>query len=474
MDLVELYENIENPLNDESTFMTIIEDYTKLEQGLGGFYEKLTTNVEKQNPRKYLKKDGDLFSSTMFHLWKKSILEMKKETFLELRDKGYLQDDFVLFRKYLRTVPDLSTEQEINQFFYNNSKYGNEISKYRWNNFSQDPTWQHVSSRHVNSYQEEKINVEHRLYLNMELADIYKTATLFVNKCNDKNIPYYFKFDRMGTRDDSMVLYSDTKHLKDYLEILGEIKKEHPDLVSRFYNPPILTGKIDDYIGYGSEPTTERTSYTSKRAKMIENTLDTETRKWIVQNRQRPLRYQGRFISFEEYFSKKVVGIFLEKLEKDLNYQTSFSNEFEATTKLGYSLNDIHTQSMRLSLERITQHRIKQGLSNYCIGKGFDDIKIEVRNGKTIKLTSDTLDKTMRKLSIQIAQHDKNYIKLIKHKIQEESQNQDIDPKTFCFDISIKEKMLGQKDKKSMNSQEELNRMLQETTSNSTKNNMHK
>lgn len=35
MDLVELYENIENPLNDESTLMTIIEDYTKLDQGLG-------------------------------------------------------------------------------------------------------------------------------------------------------------------------------------------------------------------------------------------------------------------------------------------------------------------------------------------------------------------------------------------------------------------------------------------------------
>ena len=35
MDLVELYENIENPLHDESTFITIIEDFTKLDQGLG-------------------------------------------------------------------------------------------------------------------------------------------------------------------------------------------------------------------------------------------------------------------------------------------------------------------------------------------------------------------------------------------------------------------------------------------------------
>lgn len=32
MDLVELYEDIENPLNDKLTSMTIIEDYTKLDQ----------------------------------------------------------------------------------------------------------------------------------------------------------------------------------------------------------------------------------------------------------------------------------------------------------------------------------------------------------------------------------------------------------------------------------------------------------
>ena len=226
MELVQLYRNIQNPLDDEATFLKMIEDYSKSNQNLGGFYSKLTSNVEKINPRKYYKQDGDLFYSTMFNLWKKSIIEMDKETFLDLREKGYLQDDFISFRKYLKTVKDLSTQEEVNKFFFANTEYGEEINKYRWNNFSEDPTWQHVSSRYVNARKEDKINVEHRLYLNMELADIYKMSYLLVKKCTDKNLPYYFKFDRMGTRDDSIVIYSDTDNLGNYLDILKEIKEE--------------------------------------------------------------------------------------------------------------------------------------------------------------------------------------------------------------------------------------------------------
>lgn len=474
MDLAQLYENIENPLNDEKTLWKILDDYSKSDQGLGGFYAKLTTNVEKRNSRKYFKQDGDLFYSTVFNLWKKSIIEMEIETFLNLRDRGYLQNDFVLFRKYLKTVPDLSTEQEVNQFFYANPLYSNEISKYRWNNFSEDPIFQHVSSRHVNSYQEEKINVEHRLYLNMELADVYKTAYLFVNKCTNRNIPYYFKFDRLGTRDDSIVIYSDTDHLKDYLDVLNEIKKENPDLVSRFYDPPILTGKINEYIGYGVEPITERTSYTKKRARIIEDVLDTETKKWINNNLQFPVRYQGQSIFFQDYFSKKIVSTFLEKLKKDFQCKVSFYNEEETINQLGYSLDDINTQTMRLSLEEIMHRKMKHQLTNYCEGNGFDDVEIEVRNGKTIKLTSAILDKTVHKLSIQIAQHDNNYIKSIRQRINEVSEKQGIDTRKFCFDVSVTEKILNKQKIKGKNVQKELNEMLSENNTVSIKNNMHK
>lgn len=474
MDLIDLYNNIENPLDDEAVLFKIVEDYSKSNEGLGGFYSKLTTNVEKQNPKKYYKQDGDLFHSTMFNLWKKSILEMNQETFLDLRDEGYLENDFIAFRKYLKTVPDLSTEAEVNKFYFSNDAYSEEINKYRWNNFAQDPTWQHVSSRYVTAHQQDKINVEHRLYLNMELADTYKMAYLLVSKCSDKKLPYYFKFDRMGTRDDSIVIYSDTENLSNYIEVLNEIKQEHPELVSRFQKAPLLTGRIDGYIGYGSEPLEKRTSYTKKRAEMIETIMDEETKKWVKDNQDLEIRYKGTQIPFKTYLSKKVTANFVQKLKKDFEHKASFSSNEEAIKKCGYSLEDLYSQQLQSGLERIITMKINQGLTNYCDNDEFDDVEIEVRDGKTIKLTSSMLDKTVKELSIQMAKHDSNYVKNIRKRIDEESDKQGIDTKTFCFDDSVKNKILNQRRNKESKTTEELNRMLSENTNSQIKNNMHK
>lgn len=85
MDLIDLYNNIENPLDDEAVLFKIVEDYSKSNEGLGGFYSKLTTNVEKQNPKKYYKQDGDLFHSTMFNLWKKKYFRYGSRNFFRFK-----------------------------------------------------------------------------------------------------------------------------------------------------------------------------------------------------------------------------------------------------------------------------------------------------------------------------------------------------------------------------------------------------
>ncbi len=99
-------------------------------------------------------------------------------------------------------------------------------------------------------------SIEHRLYLDIESLDTYKMTTYLVEKCDEHHLPYYFKFDQYADRDDTIVIYSSTENLTKYVEILHEIKKEHPELISRTKEPPVLTGKIDGWIGYGSEPAT--------------------------------------------------------------------------------------------------------------------------------------------------------------------------------------------------------------------------
>lgn len=134
-------------------------------------------------------------------------------------------------------------------------------------------------------------------------------TTCLVEKCDEHHLAYYFKFDQFANRDDTIVIYSSTESLTKYVEILQEIKREHPDLVSRVKEPPVLTGKIDGWIGYGSEPATtpdgKRHSFNEIRAKVLESSIEKVTKQWISDHRNLQISYHGRRVSFQDYIASK-------------------------------------------------------------------------------------------------------------------------------------------------------------------------
>lgn len=112
-----------------------------------------------------------------------------------------------------------------------------------------------------------------RLYINCNKQDLMQLANLFVDKCNQREIPSYFKYcSNKSNRSDQMVIYSNLKQLGDYIQILQEIRNENPEIVERCGQPPLLTGKIDKWIGIGDEPIS-RKSFTEERADVIEDVL---------------------------------------------------------------------------------------------------------------------------------------------------------------------------------------------------------
>lgn len=113
-----------------------------------------------------------------------------------------------------------------------------------------------------------------RLYVNCDKCDLMELAKLFTDKCFSQEIPVYFKY-AIGSenRTDQMVIYSNLDNLSDYIAILQQIAQENPDIKKRCGKPPLLTGKIDEWIGIGDEPTVTDTSYTEIRANIIEDTL---------------------------------------------------------------------------------------------------------------------------------------------------------------------------------------------------------
>ena len=131
-----------------------------------------------------------------------------------------------------------------------------------------DKTFQHMGSLNDIDY------CISRLYINCDQQDLMKFANLFTDRCRTEQLPTYFKYvsNNNSYRSDQIVIYSNLKDLANYIQILQEIGEENPEIVERCGNPPLLTGKIDKWIGIGDEPI-NRESYTQLRSNIIYKVL---------------------------------------------------------------------------------------------------------------------------------------------------------------------------------------------------------
>ncbi len=452
MELMELYNQIQNPINDPQIMEKLIEIYANSSE-IGGFYTKVTKIVKKEYKKgEHYIEDADKFYSMMFNKWKNNIVTMSKD---ELYRLGY-GEDFIKMKKYLETISDISTKEEANNIFFgskNDKELEDALEKYRWTRHGEMSGWIHVSTESITSKKEIYPKIEHRLYLNTESIDIYKIVTYLVEKCDKYNLPYYFKFDEIASRDDTIVIYLPTENLTKYVEILREIKNDHPELIERIKSPSILTGKIDKWIGYGSHPIDKTVSYNQVRSKIIESSIDQVLNKWIMDHINKQIIYRGQKIKFQDYITIKVTENLIKTLEeKFISYETNDKkvaqkngityNQIDVINKLGYSLQDIKSPQFKQNIYKILSNKMETIIYKVC--NNYEDVKsiiINVRNGKQISFERHMLLDTIKNLSL-IAKNDKNFIQSVQLQIKDNVGQYGIDAEKFCFDIKRKERML--------------------------------
>lgn len=462
MELMEIYNQIHNPIDDPRVIEKLINAYANLSKGFGGYYEQLTKTVQKEhNKGQYYREDADRFYAMLFNKWKNSIVAMTRDEFVQLYRKGSYGQDFIKMRNYLKNVPDVSTMKEADEIFYGNKgdkELESALDKYSWKSFGGESGWIHVCSRYLTAKKDQYPNVEHRLYLDTESLDTYKMITYLVEKCDEHHLPYYFKFDQYANRDDTIVIYSSTENLTKYVEILQEIKKEHPDLVSRAKEPPVLTGQIDGWIGYGSEPSKtpdgKRQSFNEVRAKTLEHSIGTVTKQWIMSHRNQEITYQDQKLSFQDYVAMKSAEKLVADLEKRFLYYEEKDkkvaqrngktyNQLTVIDRLGYALQDVRSSQFKQSVYRILKDHMGTLLPRICNGsyKDMDTINMNVRNGKKITFSGDDLETIIQRLSVNIAKNDPNFIPTVQATIKKEASQYGIDSEKFCFDTKTREKM---------------------------------
>ena len=417
----EIYEKIENPLNDDEVVRKLIESFSD-ELGTKSYYNKLVqVNYKEKKYKEINMEDKDRLVSQIFNDWKKDLTLNIKDDEIKKYNK-----EFPPLREFLKNIPYVKSAKE---FFKINGKVDADeqletiYSKYT--PFSHGESWTYISHNSINPSKYKKIIVDHRLYLNTENIDTYKVMELFRNKCKERELDYHFKFSENGDRDDTIVIYSDDKKLSKYLEILEEIKKEEPEIIKRAQTPPMLTGKIDGWIGYGSEPSLDENgkhtnSFNSVRSGIIQNAISKETIKWIRENKELTKEDSG----LDEYLTKQ---IFDDIKDKDKYRMDKSFDEPEFQEKL---------------LKRL-EKEIEKNKSEILEGK-FDGVKEFNIDDINIEVDSEMIQRAFRPFSKKILKKDPSFLEKVRDGIKEEGLANGIDPEKFCFDIDKREKLFNE------------------------------
>lgn len=380
------YYSIENPLNDD-VLKNIIIRY-KDKSDVYSIITKMNSD-KKVHREKYVKAARDRIYKIIYSEWRDGVLNPNP-----VRINTINPDDLEKLQSLLLSKPTIETEEEYDAFVNNNPL----IEKYAWSKHGNNTAWTHINSNNIYTGQNMDWVTEHKLYINTDGVEDC-VVEMFVLECIKKGLPYYVKYSPNISRDDMIVIYSDGEHLNDYIKILDTIFKDNPWLAPHMCEPPVLTGKIGDYIGYGSEPTTKGESYHQKRARIIEDALKDNLYMWY-------LKYMDIF----DYVLKEAI----EDACKDINEE---------------DLNGIINQ-------------IKLGLVNYDLDKKVPG-RFDYNSGnKTITIYTDMIENKMRKYITYILENDPIFFESVKNDILRLSKEKGIDD-NFCFDVDRKALLLN-------------------------------
>lgn len=256
---------------------------------------------------------------------------------------------------------------------------------------------------------------------------------------------YSLKYSEEGARDDTIVIYANDDNLLEFVDILREMHEEiqkvrktnkNLDEMFKIYNPPIMTGKIDGWIGYGSEPDLDEngnnTSYNSVRERAIKDAISTASQEWIFEHQDMMIPYNEKAISFKEYLSKQIVNLYIKKAKLELpNSDSQYKSHPEV----------LDNEKLKKNLLNDVNNKISKEISDIYSGKDSSENIIDLDFGNNVSISFGRKDvKTiMNILSLQISQEDPQFLNSIRNKVKEQSKKYGIDEKSFCFDSRIVE-----------------------------------
>ena len=440
-DLKYIYENSTNPINN-SNINKIIGAYLRD----GKFYG----NLVRVNTGRFVEPDYrnvDKFESFLFNTWKKNIINYGKDG--NTSGNGLLNDrDFISLRNALWDVKDVKSVAEMQSVrdkldYDDNTSY----ALIRFGHLANRMTdyWRHIMSRRININSLSDLgSIEHRLYINIGKEVEYDFLQNMVEKFDEKNLPYYFKYSnrKNSSRDDGVVIYSDTKHLPLYIEALNEIKNEHFEYNPYIGMPPVLSSVVDGWLGYGSEPLKvdgDSMSFNEKRQEVIEEAIDVGTSKWIYQNFNTEFNNNGRTITYKELLVDRLTDRAIQDLREKAEALTD--NNQKIVTKFdSTAFRNIVFQRYNNNLDKMMREFIMNGT---CSDKSNVSVLVnqkEISTNNNMLMNGIFYEEMMYYNTV-----DQGYRDFIGKEILSKCRENDIDPNNFGFDLHVSDKIEKEK-----------------------------
>lgn len=248
--LMEFYEKTNNPLDDDYVINKLVENYAKNGENELRFACRLG---KKEKGQLLDKNESNAFYMDMFNRWKNNILNISTAGITAGFNQGVLDKDFLQLRNYLYSISDITRIDRLNDVLkFMDTNMSNAMKKYAYTLNREHDGLTTFSSKNLLSKNQLK-NKNHTLTINLDAKDIIKVSRLFVQKCDQKNLPFEFRIPTSyASYDDDFQVYSDANHLLEYHHILQEILYENRDIRERASHPSILSGSTDAVIGYRS------------------------------------------------------------------------------------------------------------------------------------------------------------------------------------------------------------------------------
>lgn len=406
MNILEFYNEVRNPLENTGLLKTMFMSYLKT-SNFEEFYIKLIQSVEIKNfsmeNEAFGVEASKKFSVLMFKLWRYNILNtpFDKIPFVKYNNdvNGYLN-----IKKALKDIEDI-------QFVGNSTKIKSdiELDLFSWFNF--DDAWTYISSYNINVSQVLEMEKEHILYLNVNsLSDLYKILKLFIEQCIRFNLPYNFKYSNDINKDSTIVIYSDTKNLTNFVNILKNICQDG-ELRLTMSGPKLLSGTIDSYIGYESKVYSRDEDFTIERLKYIYEILD-EVIPELYDVNFKIDKCDYKDVTYEDYIIGEIVRLLERKLEDENGNILDYK-------RLKSKVNTLRNTKFK----DLSDIEIRVGLNN----------KITCSKSSIMDLIVSVLSSVFRKYP--------DYLDRVLEMIVLKSKEKGIDPKTFCFDLNTIEKI---------------------------------